>query len=86
MPIAPKKKNNKKKKGPKGKANGDTIKTEDLNKDILLENRDGEGEAEDSEQSPVVRGTPVQLPTSRIEAQALTISIEHAAGWPISGK
>jgi hypothetical protein len=59
--AAPKKKNNKKKRSGKAKNNGDAPKTQDAEIDTHA-NEDGEGEGEDSEQSPPVR-TPVQLLT-----------------------
>lgn len=59
---APKKKNNKKKKGLKGKSNGDTVKEQDVEKDTGTENGDGDGEVEDEEKSGVVRVPPVHLP------------------------
>jgi hypothetical protein len=64
-PPATKKKNNKKKKSAKGKSNGDAVKGQDTEENLTLENGDGEGEVEDSEQSAVVRLTPVHLATRR---------------------
>ncbi|PMD27198.1 hypothetical protein NA56DRAFT_590428 [Hyaloscypha hepaticicola] len=50
--TAPKKKNNKKKKSGKAKTNGD-VKGQEIEKNNAAENGDGDGEAEDSEHSPV---------------------------------
>ena len=62
---ATKTKNNKKKSA-KGKSNGDAVKGQGIEGNSTLENGDGEGEVEDSEQSVVVRLTPVHLATRRI--------------------
>ena len=80
MSTAPKKKNNKKKKGGKGKSNGDIVKEQDIEKDTTPENGDGDGDVEDdSEQSGVVRVTPVHLPNAQEtrKGRALTASIEY---------
>jgi hypothetical protein len=85
MSTALKKKNNKKKKGGKGRSNGDTVKEQDVEKDTATENGDGDGEAEDSGQSGVVRVTPVHLPNMQIitEWRGLTASIEYSKGCTI---
>jgi hypothetical protein len=79
MSTAPKKKNNKKKKGGKGKSNGNIAKEQDVEKDTTPENGDGDGDVEDSEQSGVVRVTPVHLTNAREtrKGRALTASIEY---------
>jgi hypothetical protein len=64
VPIAPKKKNHKKKKN-KPPSNGDAAKSQNVEKDTTVGTGGGEGEMDDSEQSALVRVTPVQLPKIR---------------------
>ena len=85
MSKAPKKKNNKKKKN-KSKSNGDTTKAQDAGKDVLVDAGDAEAELDDSEQSAVVRMTPVQLPKYKDQHIILTAQLEHPERGTISRK
>jgi hypothetical protein len=72
--IAPKKKSNKKKKN-KSPGNGDAAKTQTVEKDTTVGTGGGEGEMDDSEQSALVRVTPVQLPKYDDQHMNLTAPI-----------
>jgi hypothetical protein len=84
--IAPKKKTNKKKKNNKSKSNGDATKPQDAGKDIPVEIGDGEAELDDSEQSALVRVTPVQLPKCEDQHIILTAPIRTHQTRPNSQK
>ena len=82
-PVGTKKKGNKKKKSAKAKSNGDPAPSVENEKDLVDDNGEDDGEAEDGEQSAAVRLTPVHLHMGRTRGTALTTQQNTTSDTPL---